>query len=259
MSCVQTIASTAAAAIVATSTHAYILIDDFTQTENPRLYPTIAPTTDPFTRREVADTFGFIEGRPAQRRFAITPTAAPTLGTPAGEQVANLTDGALRFTTNGGFGFVFLEWIGTNATRELDIDASAESGIWIDYTTNVAVDVLLQLWTQDGLEVVAGNSAVVRLSPTRESVFIPFEDVALVAQAGEGNPSTGFVTRDLPPLDRGEIDHITLWIADLEPFGITRPLNHEISFKRVAFVPEPTTTLIGLAVAVGMLGCRRRF
>ncbi|MEO0586350.1 MAG: hypothetical protein AAF078_01800, partial [Planctomycetota bacterium] len=97
-----------------------------------------------------------------------------------------------------------------------------------------------------------------RLSPNRKRVFIPFEDVALVAQAAEGNPAMGFVTRDLPPLDREEIDHITLWIADLEPFGITRPLNHEVSFKRIAFVPEPTTPLIGLAVAIGLLGSRRR-
>lgn len=240
-----------------TSAHAYILIDDFTLTENPALYPATAPATEPPTRREVVDTFGFVDGQQAQRRFAITPSAESIAVPSSGEQTADLIDGTLRFTTNGGFGFVYLEWIGPNPTRELNIDASGEAGILIDYTTNVTVDVLLQLWTFDGARPAAGNNAVIQLLPNQNRTFIPFEDIDLIAQIGEGHPSTGIEFRDAPPVDLTKIDQIALWIADLDQFDIARPLDHDISFRRLALVPEPSIALGGV-VAIGAAIVYRR-
>ncbi|MEM6333426.1 MAG: hypothetical protein AAF823_08830 [Planctomycetota bacterium] len=242
----------------ATSAHAFIFIDDFTQTADPSSYPAtigVGETAEgAILGYQIVDPIGQINGTDAVRSTVIW-ADDPVDGSPSfGHVGIDLQNGALTVQAGNlepGFN---VNWLSADDEHPLDMDLSTAAGFEIDYETNLDVSIRFVLYNMSGGHPVAASFADATLRSDRSRVFIASDELMTV---------TTLFTQEGPvdglPLDPASVDFIGFWFGGNNPWVPDAPPYLVISFDRIAvIIPEPSSSLIGLGVVGGLLLSRQR-
>jgi len=243
---------------------ATILIDDFTQTEDPALYPATREASFPTFTQFLTDSFGSIGGVPAARTVVYTPllsTDQAISGDFSGQQTISLDTSAGELTstsTGDGAPLIAVTWSPATTDTNLNLDASGESGIFIEYQTSDSFEARLDLINSDDADAntfVAGNNTTVLFDAGRNSLFIPFSEVNGVNTV---QVFSGITVENvpIPSVDLTSLDGISLLSNTLSdpnfPEGVT------FTLSRVSLIPEPASASIVLMGSALMASRRRR-
>ena len=195
-----------------------ILIDNFTQTSDPGLYPAVEEAKFPAVTQFLGDPFGTIDGVDAARVMAFNPALSPGQaigGAFDGEQTIELDTSAGTLTsrsTGDGRPLFLLAYTPQTPSVRFDLDVSGESGLRLRYNTSQDVSVGISLFNagdDDPNDFVAGNQIQVLLQADEQELFIPLSDISTaLTEVDLSSSDLPIIT--LPDLDPTSLDSISL-------------------------------------------------
>lgn len=255
----------AVTAALAPAASAVIVLDDFTQTSDASLYPATEQTSSQVSPAQFVDVFGDDGELGRVVAFAPILSVEQVLSqTFDGSQTVSLDTSAGRLTSTSvgdGAPLLLLAYAALGPQAEegqtLDLDVSAQEGVFLRYETNADVLATLRLVNLEGGigTETAGNELTFTLDADETSLFLPFAAIAgeIVTRDFSTFPA---VNTTLASLDRSSLDSLSLAFNPFEGPGVPEGLI--FSFDSISFVPEPASAGLLAAGSIGLLGRRRR-
>lgn len=243
-----------------------ILIDDFTQTSDPALYPEVAIAAEPpilSLLSSISDPFGLINGTTARRSVQFSSfidemgpfipfTTDPLTNTqtvdldPAAGELSSVSVGL----GNPNFALTYAAVPGDS----LDLDLSPLEAVVITYRSNADFTAELVLANTGGggaSDRVAANRVDLAFAAGANTLLVALESVSGLAQEPDLSTFPDVTFTDLPDADFSSIDTLTLSF-DNAPEGL------EFALSNIAIIPEPGSAALLLLAPTALMARRRR-
>ncbi|MEO1496242.1 MAG: hypothetical protein AAFV43_03735 [Planctomycetota bacterium] len=227
-----------------------VLIDDFTQTDDPSIYPKTQFALEPLeiVADPAANVFGGVRG------FALLPQ---TLTVPVPATVAMTTDldttaGELTTTASSDAAFQFaLFWSSDDIDTPVGFDLTPFNRFVIEYSANAAmeIEVVLSNVAPGSTAPVAGLQRTLALPAATDGIYeIALMDINELVPDVLGTPIGG-PTVFFPSLDPTSLDGISFIISSATPGA-------SLTLSSVQLIPEPV--ILGPLAVVTLMTVRPR-